>query len=143
MHRIELEVLTNGWENKGSFWGQTCNTQIWVGKYALVFTVVWISNGIFHMHFGIGSSTTLAFSFNYQNMQYSHKVFFNMLWIFGLNFQYWHVGWKNRGWILFTQSWKSQTLITKYTLVDVVYCIWNDIGFICKFCTLGLSFQLL
>jgi hypothetical protein len=78
MHRIELAVLTNGWENKGFFWDQTCNTHIWMGKYALVFVVIWISNGIFHMqvvHFGIGSSTTLALSVNYQNMQYSHTCF--------------------------------------------------------------------
>jgi hypothetical protein len=40
MHRIELAVLTNGWENKGFFLDQTCNTHIWMGKYALVFVVV-------------------------------------------------------------------------------------------------------
>jgi len=75
MHRTELVILTNGWENKGFFWDQTCNTHIWMGKYALVFVVIWISNGIFNMqvlHFGIGFSTTLTLSVNYQNMQYLH-----------------------------------------------------------------------
>jgi hypothetical protein len=57
---------------------QTCNTHFWVGKYALVFIVVWISNGILHMkvlHFGIRFSIILALSVNYQNMQYSHIGF--------------------------------------------------------------------
>jgi hypothetical protein len=127
-----------------NFLDQTCNTHIWVGKYALVFVVTWISHGIFHMqvlHFGIGSSTTLTFNVNNQNMQYSHM---------GFQICYGFLDWTCNtsildgkiGVVFFHQIWNSQISMTKYTLVDVVYCISNDIVFICKFCIFGLGFQL-
>jgi hypothetical protein len=42
-------IVSFEWESRIEFLSQTCNIHIWVGKYALVVVIFWISNGIFDM----------------------------------------------------------------------------------------------